>query len=342
MIMGLCVLHITNECNLKCKHCYASAGTKLTNELTYEEIVGIINQLEELSVNYVTISGGEPFKRPELFDIIKYIVSKKMHIMITSNGTLLNDSNLEKVKKLGVDSIQVSLDSHLREVNDHFRGVPGAFDKAVRGIELCKKHGIKVSIMSTLSSINKNSIRDIIEFAVGLGVDGFAMERFVPEGRGEKARDLSISPLDLKNCLEILDEYQRKRADCIFTTNDPLFLFVGDRHKYIHSLYKDNKELCGGCSVGKMGFIVSPEGNVALCTRFYVDIGSVRDKSIKEILEESELNKTVCNRNLLKGKCGICKYRNLCGGCRGWAFRETGDFLAEDSLCWLSKEEISE
>lgn len=341
MLMGLCVLHITNECNLKCQHCYASSGTKLSNELSYREILSIVDELEKLSFNYITISGGEPFMRSDIFDIIQYITSKNIHVMITSNGTLLNDENLKRCKELNIDSIQISLDSHKKDINDYFRGVPGAFDKAVRGVELCKKHGIKVSIMSTLSSVNKDHVRDLIELAVSLKVNGFAMERFVPEGRGGTARELTIAPEDLKQCLEILNEYSQKNLNCIFSTNDPLYLFVGDKHKFIYQLLEENSDLCGGCSVGKMGIVISPEGNLALCTRFYNQIGSIRENSIAEILHRSELVKTLCNRNLLQGKCGVCKYRTVCGGCRGWAYQISGDYLAEDSLCWLSYDEIS-
>ena len=147
MLMGLCVLHITNTCNLRCKHCYASAGQPLPDTLTFEEIIDIIDQLAELNINYITLSGGEPFLHERLFDIIDYINTKNIHIMITTNGTTLTDEIVEKIKAAGVDSLQISIDSSIPEIHDEFRGAQGAFAKAVDGIKLCKKHGVKMMLM---------------------------------------------------------------------------------------------------------------------------------------------------------------------------------------------------
>lgn len=341
MLAGLCVMHITNSCNLKCKHCYASAGKKLPNELTYEENLGIVDQLEAMGINYITVSGGEPFSKTYVFDIIKHIRQKNIHVMVTTNGTLMDQDVVDKLKELEVDSVQISIDSYDRDIHDEFRGVPGCFDKAIEGIKLCKKNGIKVSIMSTLSAINRKNINKLIDLALSLDVDGFAMERFVPEGRGNNEKEIAINAQDLKMCLETLHEYQGKYPNCRFKTNDPLFSFVNGNYKMAHELSKKNPSLCGGCSLGKMAFIITPDGEVGLCTRLYEKIGSIRDKPIKKILDENAIINTVCDRKNLHGKCGRCKYKFICGGCRGWAYRTTGDYLGEDSLCWLSEDEIA-
>jgi len=147
MLMGLCVLHITNLCNLKCKHCYASAGNELNNELTYDEIIDIIDQLAEMNINYITVSGGEPLARKDVYEIIQYIKSKNINVMITTNGTLIDEEVVKKLKELKIDSVQVSMDSHIPEIHDKFRGVEGSFDRAVQAIKLCKKNNIKINIM---------------------------------------------------------------------------------------------------------------------------------------------------------------------------------------------------
>ena len=340
MLMGLCVLHITNLCNLKCRHCYASAGKKFPNEMTYEEIIDIVDQLNDLGINYITLSGGEPFERDDLFDIIKYIREKDIHVMITSNGTLLNQDVMDKLKKLDIDSIQISIDSYNPEIHDEFRGVKGSFNKAIEGIKLCKDNNIKVSIMSTLSTINRKNMDKLIELALNLKVDGFAMERFVPEGRGNNEKEIAIDSEDLKRCLQTLYKYQQKSKNCFFTTNDPLFSFVNGSYQLAYELSKENPNLCGGCSLGKMAFVITPDGEVGLCTRLYERIGSIREKPIKQILDENKLLNTICDRKNLKGKCGRCKYKFICGGCRGWAYQTTGDYLGEDNLCWLKEEEI--
>lgn len=341
MLMGLCVLHITNLCNLKCKHCYASAGNELNNELTYDEIIDIIDQLAEMNINYITVSGGEPLARKDVYEIIQYIKSKNINVMITTNGTLIDEEVVKKLKELKIDSVQVSMDSHIPEIHDKFRGVEGSFDRAVQAIKLCKKNNIKVSIMLTLSTINREHINELIDFAVSLDVDGFGMERFVPEGRGKNTREIEITSKDLKRCFEVLYNARSKYKNCSFGTNDPLFSFIDGTAEMMEILSKENCNLCGGCSLGKMAFIITPDAQVGLCARFYKKIGSIREKSIRQILDDSELLNIVSDRENLKGRCGRCKYKKICGGCRGWAYNTTGDYLAEDNLCWLDEEEIT-
>lgn len=261
--------------------------------------------------------------------------------MVTSNGTLIDQEVVDKLKALQVDSVQISIDSHDPKIHDEFRGMVGAYDKAIEGIKLCKSAGIKVSIMSTLSAINRKNMDKLIELALSLNVDGFAMERFVPEGRGNNEREIAVSAEDLKKCFETLHHYNQTYPDCFFKTNDPLFSFVNGSYKLAWELSKRNPSLCGGCSLGKMAFIITPDGEVGMCTRLYEKIGSIREKPIKQIIDENALVNKICDRKNLQGKCGRCKYKFICGGCRGWAYRTTGDYLGEDNLCWLSEDEIA-
>ena len=172
------------------------------------------------------------------------------------------------------------MDSHIPEIHDKFRGVEGSFDRAVQAIKLCKKNNIKVSIMSTLSTINREHINELIDFAVSLDVDGFGMERFVPEGRGKNTREIEITSKDLKRCFEVLYNARSKYKNCSFGTNDPLFSFIDGTAEMMEILSKENCNLCGGCSLGKMAFIITPDAQVGLCARFYKKIGSIREKRL--------------------------------------------------------------
>lgn len=165
--------------------------------------------------------------------------------------------------------------------------------------------------MSTLSTINREHINELIDFAVSLDVDGFGMERFVPEGRGKNTREIEITSKDLKRCFEVLYNARSKYKNCSFGTNDPLFSFIDGTAEMMEILSKENCNLCGGCSLGKMAFIITPDAQVGLCARFYKKIGSIREKSIRQILDDSELLNIVSDRENLKGRCGRCKYKKF-------------------------------
>ena len=337
---ALCVLHITSACNLRCKHCYASAGKKRPDEMTMDEIRSVIDQIHDMGINYVTVSGGEPLMHEHFYEILEYISKRNMNTMITTNGTLLDDGAVKRIKALGVDSVQISLDSPVAETHDRFRGLQGAFQRSVEGVRLCKENGLKVSIMSTLSEINKNSVQELLDFAYSLRPNGIAIERFVPEGRGSAKRELGVSGADLRRCLELLNAYSEKYPDCKFSTNDPLAVFVGNKNRYALQAVEEGMPLCGGCSIGRMAFGITPVGEVVLCTRLYQSVGSIRDAAISDILHDSVLVNRLCDRSNLKGRCGKCRYKCICGGCRGWAYGSTGDHFESDSLCWLTDEEI--
>jgi radical SAM protein with 4Fe4S-binding SPASM domain len=341
MFPRICVLHLTNACNLRCRHCYASAGERKKNELTLEEIKDVVDQLSELSTQYIILSGGEPFLRKEFYEIAQYCIDKEMNVMVTSNGTLLDDSHAEKLVKLGIDSVQISLDSHIPERNDRFRGVPGAFKNAMRGIETCKKHGIRTSVMMTLSKFNYENLGEMIDFCAGLGVNAFGLERFVPEGRGKSSPDIELTAEELKRAFEIMLKKSKEYNNMIISTNDPLFQFV-DKKAYNKMDIPSIAMACGGCSAGVIACTVTPEGNVTPCARLFVSVGNVREQSFRDIWENSDLLKDLRRRDKLKGKCGRCKYKNVCGGCRATPYHSVGDYHAEDPMCWLKESDIVE
>jgi len=327
----ICVLHLTNACNLRCKHCYANAGRPLKNELRTDEIKNIIDQLVEMDCFYLTLSGGEPLLFPKLEEIAKYATRKGLKILITTNGTLLTRAKVKKLLENGVSSIQISFDSHIPSVHNKFRGYSWAFKNAINGMRKCKELRMKVAVMCTISKINYQKLGETIDFFCQKNIDAFAIERFVPEGRGEHIKDLMLSPTQLKRSFEILLDKKEKHKNVIITTTDPLFQFVDGRsyETFYHS------SCIGGCSAGIAGFTITPDGYVTPCTRFYEKIGNIRKQSIKDIWENSPVFKLLRNRENLKGKCGKCKYKNLCGGCRAAAYNKFGDFLLSDPGCWL-------
>jgi radical SAM protein with 4Fe4S-binding SPASM domain len=338
MIHNLCVLHITNQCNLRCKHCYASAGQKLENELSLAEIKKLIDDLDKLGTQYIILSGGEPFLHKGFFKILGYCNKKKIHTMITSNGTLITDAVAKKLKEYAyLDSVQVSIDSHDPKKHNDFRGLNNAFQLALNGIKACMKSGIKVSVMTTLSKMNIGSMEKMLDFFSSLGVDGIAFERFVPEGRGADMRDQTLSPQELKTSLSKLAKLREKNSKIKIWSNDPLLQFTDKKLNKLTNIYKKSDNVCGGCSAGILGSCITPDGYVTPCTRMYKRIASIREQSLRDIWENHSLFKKLRRRKgNLKGKCGKCEYINICGGCRAAAFHASGDVCAQDPSCWLN------
>jgi len=337
MMHYLCVLHITNECNLRCKHCYASAGKKLENELSLREIKKLIDDLYDLGTQYIILSGGEPLIHKGFFNILKYCNNKKIHTMITSNGTLLNNKTVRKLKAFNyLDSIQISIDSHLPKRHNEFRGTKNAFELAIKGLKACKENGLKVSIMTTLSKYNIDNMGKMLEFFASLGVDGIGFERFVPEGRGKSIPQYTLSALELKKGLSKMVRFRKNNPKIKIWSNDPLLQFVDPDLKKLTEKYKGNNDVCGGCSAGITGTCITPDGYVTPCTRLYKKVANLRKDSLKKIWEKNEfLNLLRKRKGNLKGKCGKCEFINICGGCRAAAYHAFGDIYAEDPSCWL-------
>lgn len=333
----LCVLHITNECNLRCKHCYADAGKKLKNELSLKEIKRLVDDLYDLNTQYIILSGGEPLVHKGFFNILDYCNKKKIHTMITTNGTLLDNETARKLKNYNyLDSVQVSIDSHLPERHNEFRGVKDAFERALTGVKACKKNGLKVSIMTTLSKYNIDDMGEMLEFFTSLGVDGIGFERFIPEGRGASMSQYTLSAQELKEGLSKMVQFRKNNPKIKIWSNDPLLQFIDQDLKKLTEEYKGNNYICGGCSAGITGTCITPDGYVTPCTRLYKKVANIRESSLKNIWEKNEfLNLLRQRKGNLKGKCGKCKFINICGGCRAAAYHAFGDIYAEDPACWL-------
>ena len=333
----LCVFHITNKCNLRCKHCYADAGDKLKNELSLEEIKKAIDDLHDLGTQYIILSGGEPLIHKNFFDILGHCNEKKMHTMITSNGTLLDDKTAKKLKKFKyLDSVQISIDSHLPERHNEFRGINNAFELAIRGVKACKNNGLKVSIMTTLSKYNIDNMDKMLELFTSLGVDGIAFERFVPEGRGKNIPQYALSASELKEGLSKLVKFRKDNPKIKVWSNDPLLQFVDQDLNKLTKEYKKNNNVCGGCSAGIVSMCITPDGYMTPCTRLYKRIADIRKDSIKNIWENNEfINSLRQRKNNLKGKCRSCEFINTCGGCRAAAYHTSRDVFAEDPSCWV-------
>lgn len=335
--------NVTRKCNLKCPHCYINATKEeLPNELSTEEAKTLIDQICEVSKPLLILSGGEPLLRKDIFELVRYGTEKGLRMGLGSNGALIDDVAAKKLKEAGVKTVSISLDSSIPARHDEFRGVAGSWEKAVSAIKALKENGVLVQVNTTVTQQNHAEIDDIMSLAEQLGVENFHLFFLVPTGRGIKIAD--ISPAMYEDMIKATFAKTAKHRLNVRPSCAPQFMRIAK------GMGLDMRQWIRGCIAGLYYCRVYPNGDITPCPYLPIELGNVREKSFSEIWFTSEVFKALRNFDSLKGKCGECDHRGLCGGCRARAYglssdfidfcgdlREPaelkGDYLAEDPWC---------
>ncbi len=313
--------NITRKCNLKCSHCYINATTKeLINELTTSEAKNLIDQISEVSRPLLILSGGEPLLRADVFELIKYGVSKGLKMGLGSNGSLIDSVVAHKLKKAGLTTVSISLDSSKPELHDQFRGVTGSWKKAVNAIKVLRENNLLVQVNTTVTQQNYKEIDEIMSLAEDLGVENFHLFFLVPTGRGVKMTD--ISPSKYEAMLKTTFAKTSKHNLNVKPSCAPQFMRIAFNEGL------DMRQWIRGCIAGLYYCRIYPDGEITPCPYLPIKLGNIREKSFKEIWFNSELFNSLRNLKSLKGKCGYCEYNSLCGGCRARAYGLTNDFIS--------------
>lgn len=326
-------IRVTNACNLSCKHCSVSAGRKLEDELTFEEIKSIISQLSDMHVLHVVFTGGEPMLREDIYEMIRFTRDKKIEPYIDTNATLIGKKEAEKLKASGLENAQVSLDGDKKKHN-YIRGKK-AFERAVRGIKALIEAGINVNINFVVSKANIGEIERVAGIASSLKAKSMSIERLVSTGRAaENKKMLGISSEEFNGAIERamkVGEIENLRINI----SDPLKILF-DNNFIEKNRERAKHAICGGCIAGVAAITISHNGDVLACPKLPIKLGNIRQKSIREIwLSDNNSVLRKLRYRELEGKCRECELKNMCGGCRAFAFAEKGDYLYEDSLCWI-------
>lgn len=315
----------TQKCNLYCKHCYRDSGPdKLKNELSNKESKKLLREIKQAGFRIIVFSGGEPLLRDDIFDLISYSKSLGMRSLMGSNGTLITKRVARKLKECGLDYIAVSIDSLNPKKHDEFRGVKGSFNRAVKGIKNCIEKDIKVQVNCTLTKDNLKEIDDIIEFSKELKVSSCHMLFLVDIGRGKNINQMNKS--DYKTAINKIISKEidiRAKPTC------------APQYKVEALINKKEKPQGRGCIAGISYCSILPNGDVHICPYADVKVANIREESFDSIWENNQIFKDLRDFTKYKGKCGKCKYINICGGCRARAFNNSGDWLGEDPYCLL-------
>ena len=347
------VWNFTNLCNLRCMHCYQrSTGETLLNELTYAEKIKVVAELDRMFVCGVALSGGEPTIHPHFIDVLTEISRRGMYPAIATNGIALSDPHfVRKLKKIGLRYAEISIDHSKPQVHDKFRGVPGAWEKAVRGVQNCAREGIFTAIATTVTKMNIDDIENMIQLAEDLGARRIVFFNFIPVGRGYDNYKLDLTPEEREEVLRTLARESKRRSIEIVTTAPQygrvvLQVTSGELVSPTHftpalrlGIYRAAAEFIGGCGAGRVYFAIEPEGTVTPCVFMPIAVGNVRKDSLHELWLNDPLFNKLRDRSNLKGMCRVCKYRNICGGCRARALAYYGDPLMPDPGCIYCRNE---
>jgi radical SAM protein with 4Fe4S-binding SPASM domain len=310
----------TRNCNLACVHCRASATMgPHEGELGSAEALRLLDQIAEVGKPIIILTGGEPLLRSDIFDIARYGTDLGLRMVMALNGTLITETIARQLVDAGIQRISVSLDGSSAETHDRFRQVEGAFEGTLRGIDLLKKAGMEFQINTTITKTNLEQIPKIQELAIDLGAVAHHIFLLVPTGRGKYIVDQEIDAAEYESTLKHYYRILRQRAK-----KDGLSVSF-----QTHGL----DAVTRGC-LGGIGFcFISHRGIVQPCGYLDLNSGDVRQSSFAEIWNHSDIFLELRNYDKLKGKCGPCEFKRVCGGCRARAYEATGDFMSEEPLC---------
>lgn len=337
--------HITNRCNYRCTHCYQTDYSD--SEISLNDFITIANNIFNTITSWgknvdISLTGGEPFVRKDLFDILLFLNSSYSvkNIDILCNGTLINSKIIQFLKNIDkLKYIQVSLDGSTPLTHDKIRG-NNAFNKALEGIRLLVKNGFRTKIMFTLQRSNMHEVPSLIDLALNENIDGLTIERLVPTGSSKNRNDLVLSSNEIKSIFE----YVSKRSDQEYNLGShinilkyrPLWILIDPCRTYSYSETPTMKDLGAICSIGLDGLCILPDATVLACRRLPIPIGNLIIDSFEKIWFTSALLLKIRDKGNLKGKCRNCLYIPRCSGCRAMAYAITGDFLEEDPQCWIN------
>lgn len=320
---------LTRSCNLACRHCRASSERgPYPGELTLEECYKVLDDIASFAKPIMILTGGEPLLREDIFEIASYSSAKGLVTVMAPNGTLLTRETVRKIKASGVSGISVSLDGPDASSHDSLRQVPGAFKRALEGLGIAKEEGLSFQINSTITKRNVAKIEEITRLALKLGAKKHDIFLLVPTGRGKEMENEELAPEEYEEVLKLLCKLKKTYPIEIKVTCAPHF------NRVLLQTHSNDTPLKGkACMAGESFCFISHVGELQPCGYLEIKCGNVREKDFKDIWLESGVFKNIRDWTKYKGKCGVCEFKNVCGGCRARAYAKYGDYLQEEPYC---------
>jgi AdoMet-dependent heme synthase len=338
---------VTRACAFACVHCRADAQHQRDpRELTTEEGYQLIDRLAEFGSPILVFTGGDPMMRRDLFDLIAYAAEKGLRCSLTPTATALPTlERLRKAKQAGVRRIALSLDAPSPQSHDAFRQVPGSWQRTMQILHNSREAGVSVQVNTTVSTFNVDHLPEMVPFIQEVQAVQWSVFFLVPTGRAQAA--YMISPERHEEVFNWLYELSQKAPFDIKATAAPMYRRVAIQRKKSETggslpvsfqgagfQYEDGlNRPVKGVNDGNGFLFISHRGQIMPSGFLPVDCGNVRQQDVVEVYRQHPVFRDLRNYEKLKGKCGYCDFREVCGGQRGRAYGVTGDYMESDPAC---------
>ena len=329
----------TRACNLECPHCRAQAEKKRSpEELTTQEAQRFLEQAASFSKPIVVFSGGEALIREDIFELIGYANQLGLKSALATNASLISLDTAMRLKENKTALVAVSIYGWNAQSHDKFCGAPGAFEKTLAGINNLKKAGIPLQINTTITKKNLAELEAMGNFAGEQGAIAYHVFFLVPVGRGKSLEGDEISAREYEEAFNRLYDFQSRAPMRVKATCAPHYYRVlrqrlAKEKKKLPSASDNFSAITKGCLAGQGVCFVSYKGEVFGCGYLPLKAGDLRKEDFKSIWFESKLFQDLRDDSKLKGRCGACEFKLVCGGCRARAYAASGDFLGEEPYC---------
>ena len=346
----IAIWETTQACDLACVHCRACAQpSRSGDELTTAEAKALIDEIAAMHVPVFVLTGGDPLKRPDVFEIVRYAAEKNVRISLTPSATpLLTREAIVRLKEAGLARLAVSLDGPTAEIHDAFRRVAGSFEWTMNAVRWAREIGLPVQINTTITRHNLHQIHDVIALLETLDITLWSVFFLVPTGRGQDIGLLSAE--EFEQVFEVLHQTaQRALFDIKSTEAQHYRRYLLQRRtearKQTSSRASRMPELTPamtadgigrapkGINDGKGFVFISHRGDVYPSGFLPISGGNIRQQSLTQIYRESPLFTALRDTANLQGKCGDCEFREVCGGSRARAYAVSGSPFAEEPCC---------
>lgn len=332
-----CVWEVTMGCNMRCGHCGSSCAEPLPEELSTSEALNLCDQIAEMGLKWITLSGGEPLTRKDITLLIQRLSQNGVSVNIITNGWLLNRSMAEKIKESGITTVAISIDG-TKEIHDKIRR-EGAFNHAESSFQIMREFGIKTGAVTTITNQNIHILKELKEELIRMGVKTWQVQLGLPMGNLKEKPDWLLEPEKIRDIIDFCYETAKEGRIKIYPA-DCIGYYTKKEMEIKKISYETNMvSIWDGCNAGIRGFGILHNGDILGCTsirdRSYIE-GNIRERTLKDIWEDknSFTWRRTIKKEQLEGECKTCIYGSKClGGCPNTRLTMNGSIYSENKYC---------